>query len=509
MAKARQVEFLISGIIDNTNGQPLENGTVDTFETGTTTARATFTDADKVSTASNPITLDSQGRATIFADGKYTFVFKDKDAVPQFTLNGLDFGITDETTINRSVKVVNANATLDVNDDLILVNASVATVTITLPTAINLEKEFIIKKTDSSTNPVILDGNVAETIDGAATFTIERENESAIIRSDSANWQLLKTEAADSALLGGLNSGQFLRSDVADNASGDITWDNNKGISGKETGGTARDLIKISLSDVIEVGAPEIALDINTSGSTALTHNGNIIWDKNNDGAGSGLDADLLDGLNAGNASGDIPISNTTVNTGLDADKVDGLHASVFLRSDEADQADGIIDFAANPTLQNTIQLIGREVDNSLRNMVSMSALDKIHIGDVNNPLRLQGTVLEFARSGDVNAVAHERDERFVQAWAKITTQATVTEGINISGVTRNAAGDYTATVGVTMANANFGIAGTADDLFFSTNPATAQSTTVFRYSTQNSSGTPVDGAAGTHHRIAVFGDRA
>lgn len=46
-----------------------------------------------------------------------------------------------------------------------------------------------------------------------------------------------------------------------------------------------------------------------------------------NDGAGSGLDADLLDGMQSGNASGNIPVSNGTVNTNLNADMVDGKHA--------------------------------------------------------------------------------------------------------------------------------------------------------------------------------------
>lgn len=45
-----------------------------------------------------------------------------------------------------------------------------------------------------------------------------------------------------------------------------------------------------------------------------------------NDGAGSGLDADLLDGMQSGNANGNIPISNGTVNTNLNADMVDGKH---------------------------------------------------------------------------------------------------------------------------------------------------------------------------------------
>jgi hypothetical protein len=42
------------------------------------------------------------------------------------------------------------------------------------------------------------------------------------------------------------------------------------------------------------------------------------------------LNADLLDGFNSGNSSGQIPVSNGTVNTNLNADLLDGQQASAF-----------------------------------------------------------------------------------------------------------------------------------------------------------------------------------
>jgi hypothetical protein len=44
----------------------------------------------------------------------------------------------------------------------------------------------------------------------------------------------------------------------------------------------------------------------------------------------SSLNADLLDGQHAGNASGSVPLNNSTLNTNLNADLLDGLHASAF-----------------------------------------------------------------------------------------------------------------------------------------------------------------------------------
>lgn len=51
------------------------------------------------------------------------------------------------------------------------------------------------------------------------------------------------------------------------------------------------------------------------------------VWHGGNDGAGSGLDADSVDGYSPGNASGNIPLSNGTVNANLNADLLDGRHA--------------------------------------------------------------------------------------------------------------------------------------------------------------------------------------
>lgn len=43
-----------------------------------------------------------------------------------------------------------------------------------------------------------------------------------------------------------------------------------------------------------------------TPANTGLRHNRNLIWDSGNDGAGSGLDADMLDGLHAGSAPNQV-----------------------------------------------------------------------------------------------------------------------------------------------------------------------------------------------------------
>lgn len=72
-----------------------------------------------------------------------------------------------------------------------LVDATSGSVTITLPTAVNNTAAFIIKKIDSSTNTVIVDGNASETIDGDTTITIYDQYNYIEIISDGTNWKVI------------------------------------------------------------------------------------------------------------------------------------------------------------------------------------------------------------------------------------------------------------------------------------------------------------------------------
>ena len=68
---------------------------------------------------------------------------------------------------------------------------------------------------------------------------------------------------------------------------------------------------------------------------------GNTVWHAGNDGAGSGLDADTLDGYHASDFL-------TSGGTATNADTVDSLHASSFLRSDATDYKTGDLHMTNN-----------------------------------------------------------------------------------------------------------------------------------------------------------------
>lgn len=53
----------------------------------------------------------------------------------------------------------------------------------------NAGKIITVKKTDSSTNAVTLDGNASETLDGSLTATLTTQYDSATFVCDGTNWQ--------------------------------------------------------------------------------------------------------------------------------------------------------------------------------------------------------------------------------------------------------------------------------------------------------------------------------
>lgn len=90
-------------------------------------------------------------------------------------------------------------------------------------------------------------------------------------------------------------------------------------------------------------------------GTTGMLYNGNTVWHAGNDGAGSGLDADLIDGRSV--ASGTIWTSgNDGSGSGLDADLLDGKHATAFALDG------GDTSFAANARYDSSIRVVYRSV---------------------------------------------------------------------------------------------------------------------------------------------------
>ena len=114
MPQAVQVEYLVSGIMHS--GEPLASGQVYFYETDGTTAKTIWNDANKSSTASNPVTLDSNGKGEIFADGTYTVLIKTSAGSTIQTLENQYFfpnsGTVTTSEIDASSFGASTNATI-------------------------------------------------------------------------------------------------------------------------------------------------------------------------------------------------------------------------------------------------------------------------------------------------------------------------------------------------------------------------------------------------------------
>jgi uncharacterized membrane protein len=92
---------------------------------------------------------------------------------------------------NANLAVVSKTTTYTVSilDELVLLDATSAAFTATLPTAVgNTGKVLRFKKIDSSSNIVTIDGNGSETIDGILTRKLGSQYDELTIASDGSNW---------------------------------------------------------------------------------------------------------------------------------------------------------------------------------------------------------------------------------------------------------------------------------------------------------------------------------
>lgn len=108
MATAVQVESLWNGLTDN-SGQPLAAGKVYTYSAGTSTPVSLYTASDKSTSATNPLILDGNGKAQVWADGRYKFVVKTSADVTLYTLDNLLYGFDDTTVLYGGTSTGSAN----------------------------------------------------------------------------------------------------------------------------------------------------------------------------------------------------------------------------------------------------------------------------------------------------------------------------------------------------------------------------------------------------------------
>lgn len=171
--------------LDN-NGDPLVGGKLYTYEAGTTTPKATFTNADGDIQNANPVILDLNGYANVWLeDGAYKFILKTSaDA----TLWEVD-DIQGDSTAAFGSQVVTQASNLAITNVYAqaIVNAT-ATQTHSLPPAASVGSGFYyVVNNTSASGTVTVDPDGAETINGAANYAFTAGT-SGIVYTDGSNW---------------------------------------------------------------------------------------------------------------------------------------------------------------------------------------------------------------------------------------------------------------------------------------------------------------------------------
>jgi hypothetical protein len=93
--------------------------------------------------------------------------------------------------------VTSASYAVQAEDHTLLVNATSAAVTISLPPVSSKRYPYLVlKKTDSTTNAVTIDANGSETIDGGTTLTLRSQWEWVIVHANETRWNVVSRSAA-------------------------------------------------------------------------------------------------------------------------------------------------------------------------------------------------------------------------------------------------------------------------------------------------------------------------
>ena len=165
-----------------------------TYTAGTTTKKTTYTDDAEGTANANPIILDSNGGANVWLTPGSLYKFTlapstDTDPPTNATWTVDNVSVPHQLPVVLA-KTANYTTVAGDNGKLITCDATAGAFTITLLAAATAGSghELTIKKIDTGTNAITIDGNGAETIDTLSTFTLNKILESITIVSNGTNW---------------------------------------------------------------------------------------------------------------------------------------------------------------------------------------------------------------------------------------------------------------------------------------------------------------------------------
>ena len=125
------------------------------------------------------------------------------------SLDTLVKSVDDVTYYVTAAKSANYTVLTSDRNKVLLVDATAGNITITLPSSASAASgfEITVKKIDSSTNTVTIDGDASETIDGSTTYVMRNQYDDAVLVADATNWHI-KAKIEPAALGSGVKAYQ-------------------------------------------------------------------------------------------------------------------------------------------------------------------------------------------------------------------------------------------------------------------------------------------------------------
>jgi len=149
------------------------------------------------SDVSNTVTIDGNGAETI--NGSANFTIDTQWGCFILVSDGTEWWIMSNDPLSASgggggtlrVEEVAADQAMSADIDFVLIDSTAGNVTITLPAAASSANRTIYFKKKVAANSMILDGNAAETIDGAATQTANDQYAVIGVVCDGTEWWII------------------------------------------------------------------------------------------------------------------------------------------------------------------------------------------------------------------------------------------------------------------------------------------------------------------------------
>jgi len=137
------------------------------------------------------VTIAVSGQSNVVADSPSDTLTMVAGSGMVITTNASTDTIT-LSTVSAVLVTKTADYTASTTTEVILCDATLGPITISLPAASgNSGLQKTIKKTDSTATSVTIDANASETIDGSLTKVIVTQNESFTIICNGSNWFII------------------------------------------------------------------------------------------------------------------------------------------------------------------------------------------------------------------------------------------------------------------------------------------------------------------------------